>query len=425
MRAHVVIALAAFAPALGVWASSCSVYDSSLLAGSGGAAGNASTAAFGGQATGGASTSSSSSRASSSGTGGSGGCTTAADCPGSDTACKTRTCNAGACGETDAPAGPAMNQQQGDCSTAVCDGHGGETQQADDADLPSDGKECTDDTCSGGSPVFTPKPVRTPCAGGAKVCDAAGDCVECVDGSDCPSHVCSANHTCPAATCSDGVQNGDESDIDCGGSCAKKCAPNLHCMTGADCQLGACSNGLCVCPDGPHVVFSEIRSRGPAGSGDEFVELYNPTPAAVALDASWHIDGRSDTAGSYTTRWTGAAGKTIAAHGHFLIGGSSYAGTVDGTMTSITDATSLKLVQSGATVDAVCYAYSATTAGHFGGTYTCEGTVIPFNPHDNSSATNTDASIERRPGGAAGNCIDTDDNAADFQAIMPSTPETP
>jgi hypothetical protein len=34
-----------------------------------------------------------------------------------------------------------------------------------------------------------------------------------------------------------------------------------------------------------------------------------------------------------------------------------------------------------------------------------------------------DASIERKPGGNLGNCIDTDDNSVDFAAIAPSLPQ--
>jgi hypothetical protein len=34
----------------------------------------------------------------------------------------------------------------------------------------------------------------------------------------------------------------------------------------------------------------------------------------------------------------------------------------------------------------------------------------------------TDASIERKPGGAGGNCTDTGDNASDFTAQTPATP---
>ena len=45
---------------------------------------------------------------------------------------------------------------------------------------------------------------------------AAGE--SCNQDGDCESGVCTGG-TCAAPTCDDGVQNGDETDVDCGGSC--------------------------------------------------------------------------------------------------------------------------------------------------------------------------------------------------------------
>ncbi len=51
----------------------------------------------------------------------------------------------------------------------------------------------------------------------------------------------------PPATCSDGILNGDESDVDCGGSCLP-CADGMRCVTDADCA-GSCGNdGFCYTP---------------------------------------------------------------------------------------------------------------------------------------------------------------------------------
>ncbi len=178
-----------------------------------------------------------------------------------------------------------------------------------------------------------------------------------------------------------------------------------------------------------NILISEIRSRGAGGAADEFVELYNPTNAAITLDATWKLDGRSNAATAYTNRWTGAAGKTIPAHGHFLLAGSSYTEmpTADGVLQGITDATALRLTHSGAVVDTVCYAFDATSALPYStdATYGCEGTAISTNPHNNmAGATSTiDASIERKPGAALGNCTDTGNNAADFIVTMPANPQ--
>jgi hypothetical protein len=46
---------------------------------------------------------------------------------------------------------------------------------------------------------------------------------------------------------SDGVKDGDESDVDCGGTRAPKCADNKHCTSDADCASNMCaSSGVCL-----------------------------------------------------------------------------------------------------------------------------------------------------------------------------------
>lgn len=49
-------------------------------------------------------------------------------------------------------------------------------------------------------------------------------------------------------SCTDGIQNGTETGVDCGGSCTAKCPNGSGCTTGADCQSGVCTGGMCVAP---------------------------------------------------------------------------------------------------------------------------------------------------------------------------------
>jgi len=175
-----------------------------------------------------------------------------------------------------------------------------------------------------------------------------------------------------------------------------------------------------------NLLISEVRSRGVGGGADEFVELYNPSTDPVTLDASWTLDARSDTATAYSARWTGK-GKIIPAHGHFLISGSAYTqqpAADESLLTGITDATALRLSRAGSMVDVLCYGFDATTLMVFSGdaTYACEG-MPAMNAHDNTTGTNVDESIERKPGGVAGNSQDTNDNATDFAALTPSNPQ--
>jgi len=55
-----------------------------------------------------------------------------------------------------------------------------------------------------------------------------------------------------AASCSDGIQNQDETDVDCGGSSCTSCAINNTCITNNDCSSNFCNSGTCIvnpCPD--------------------------------------------------------------------------------------------------------------------------------------------------------------------------------
>jgi hypothetical protein len=50
---------------------------------------------------------------------------------------------------------------------------------------------------------------------------------------------------CMTATCADGLKDGAETDVDCGGIC-NACANKLQCGSGSDCASSTCSNGTCV-----------------------------------------------------------------------------------------------------------------------------------------------------------------------------------
>ena len=58
-----------------------------------------------------------------------------------------------------------------------------------------------------------------------------------------------------AETCSDGVLDGDEADVDCGGSRCGACSTGASCRVGFDCEGLSCLNGRCqqpTCADGLH-----------------------------------------------------------------------------------------------------------------------------------------------------------------------------
>ncbi len=69
--------------------------------------------------------------------------------------------------------------------------------------------------------------------------NACGAC-----GNACGSGWCD-NGACRASNCANGVRDGNETDVDCGGSCGA-CAPCLACARNADCSTGMCVNGQCT-----------------------------------------------------------------------------------------------------------------------------------------------------------------------------------
>lgn len=176
--------------------------------------------------------------------------------------------------------------------------------------------------------------VCPPCSIGNS-CMVASDCVApsicqngvcvssaaCMSDADCLMGTVCVGGMCVNSSCTDGVKDGTETGVDCGGgscgpcpigaSCivatdcvspsicqAGVCVASSACMTNADCPPGTvCNGGVCggtpscmtdaECPAGYscqngvcsitcHPVINEVQVDGPGGTGDEFIELYNP-----------------------------------------------------------------------------------------------------------------------------------------------------
>jgi len=88
--------------------------------------------------------------------------------------------------------------------------------------------------------------------------DCGGSCPKCANGkncnigSDCQSGVC-VGGVCHVPSCTDGIKDGSETDVDCGGASCPGCAVGKNCNIGSDCQSGFCAYGVCQatsCTDG-------------------------------------------------------------------------------------------------------------------------------------------------------------------------------
>ena len=80
--------------------------------------------------------------------------------------------------------------------------------------------------------------------------DCGGDCDRCRDGRqcegavDCISNSCVAG-ICTAPSCADGQINGVETDVDCGGATCAPCGDDASCAEAIDCVSGVCDGGFC------------------------------------------------------------------------------------------------------------------------------------------------------------------------------------
>jgi hypothetical protein len=83
-------------------------------------------------------------------------------------------------------------------------------------------------------------------------CSGNASTPPCAQGADCLSGACEQGVCVDPPTCTDGRKNGDESDVDCGGSCPNSggvaCAVGKACTQAPDCLSGLCEAKVCAAP---------------------------------------------------------------------------------------------------------------------------------------------------------------------------------
>ncbi|HVJ20305.1 MAG TPA: hypothetical protein VM686_33045, partial [Polyangiaceae bacterium] len=173
-----------------------------------------------------------------------GACDTGADCPGTANECSWPVCHDGSCATLNAPQGTFVHFGDAACFSAVCDGAGELVIVVDTNHQPPVTDDCALRACSAtGEVVVTTAPLGSTCGvDGGKYCDADGSCVGCLSEVDCDDGEICSQGGCDEASisCSDGHINGDETDIDCGGSCGS-CGVGKDCWEDSDCTSQACN----------------------------------------------------------------------------------------------------------------------------------------------------------------------------------------
>ena len=143
-----------------------------------------------------------------------------------------------------------------DCASAAC-GANGKCATNGCSDGRKNGSETAVDcggTCTGCA-VGVACATGNDCGSGSCSASAHTCIAGCTSGADCATGICNVGSgSCVASLCLDGVLDGQETALDCGGGCAG-CAVDAACHTASDCASAACSvaTNLCVadhCTDG-------------------------------------------------------------------------------------------------------------------------------------------------------------------------------
>jgi hypothetical protein len=223
------------------------------------------------------------------GGGGTGGVTCdPADCPPPGSECGEAACNAGGtCGEKARPDGTlAAPQVAADCKKRVCQA-GAVVDESDDADVPDDGNECTDDVCSGGVPSSLLEPVGSPCgAAGTLFCDGSGTCSGCLHPGQCPGQ----DTECQTRTCDNGA---------CGLSFAAAGAP-VTSQTLGDCNENQCTGNGSVEPVADDTDPDDDGNACTADSCNAGVKVHSPAAAGAPCGVQLKCDGAGSCVGCVT-----------------------------------------------------------------------------------------------------------------------------
>jgi len=166
------------------------------------------------------------------------------------------------------------------------------------------------------------------------------------------------------------------------------------------------------------ILISEVQVRGNSSAADEFIELYNPS-RTQPFNLNGHSIFYQASTGRTSTYYTWTEDIIIPPYRHYLLVNTRYNGSVSGDATytqSLADNGVVAIAQRTG-LHNNCTAIDAVGWGDLDPeiAYCVETSPAP--------RPGAEQSIERLPGGEAGNMQDTDDNSADFRIIDPPNPQ--
>lgn len=163
------------------------------------------------------------------------------------------------------------------------------------------------------------------------------------------------------------------------------------------------------------VFISEFRTRGPNGADDEFIEIYNASGTTINT-TNWKIK-KSSGCGLTSTDIVTGINISLAPGQYYLFARSgNYSGATLADATFPASSTYALADDSGITltndVDAIIDQVGL-----------CSTTLYKEGSNLSAMSGTANQSYERKSGGSAGSCVDTDNNSSDFSLVTPSNPQ--
>ncbi len=129
----------------------------------------------------------------------------------------------------------------------------------------------------------------------------------CKTASDCDDDLQCTKAVCSPKSSTDGVQNGNETDIDCGGD-APPCADGKKCQVGGDCSSQLCKSNVCQPPSSTDGIKNGTETDVDCGGGAPT----NAPACALGKACATHDDCTSEACSESTK--TCVADKSCAVH---------------------------------------------------------------------------------------------------------------